>query len=106
MNKHPEKIPSGLRGLLKFLNIKKDIDTYHIGFVIGPRINAGGRIASPYDSLYSLLHSGEKQIKHLEKLEGINTERRAMQERMFKDAESNVCLDDSMITIASEDFHE
>lgn len=106
MNRHPDKIPSGLRGLLSFLNIKKDIDTYHIGFVIGPRINAGGRIASPYDSLYSLLHSGEKQIKHLEKLEWINTERRAMQERMFKDAESNICLDDSMITIASEDFHE
>ena len=106
MNRHPEKIPSWLRGLLKFLNIQKDIDTFHIGYVIGPRINAGWRIASPYDSLYSLLHSGEKQLAHLEKLEWINTERRAMQERMFKEAESTISLDDHMLTIASEEFHE
>ena len=106
MNRQPESIPSGLRGLLKFLNIQKEIDTFHIGFVIGPRINAGGRIASPYDSLYSLLHSGEKQLAHLEKLESINTERRAMQERMFKEAEASVCSDDAILTIASEDFHE
>ena len=106
MNRHPEKIPSGLRWLLKFLNIQKDIDTFHIGFVIGPRINAGWRIASPYDSLYSLLHSGEKQLAHLEKLEWINTERRAMQERMFKEAENTISLDDHMLTIASEEFHE
>jgi len=31
--------------------LKGKIDTFHIGFVIGPRINAGGRIESPYDSL-------------------------------------------------------
>jgi hypothetical protein len=37
--------------------------------VIGPRINAGGRIESPYDSLNILLHSGEKQIEYLDKIE-------------------------------------
>jgi single-stranded DNA-specific DHH superfamily exonuclease len=58
------------------LNIQKEVDTFHIGYVIGPRINAGGRIASPYDSLNSLLYSGEKQLEYLTTLEGINTERK------------------------------
>ena len=51
MNYHPDLLPKGLQGFLNFLNLKGKIDTFHIGFVIGPRINAGGRIESPYDSL-------------------------------------------------------
>ena len=106
INKFPERIPSSLRGLLKFLNIQKEVDTFHIGYVIGPRINAGGRIASPYDSLNSLLYSGEKQIEYLTTLEGINTERKWMQDQMFKNAENTVDLDQRILTIASENFHE
>lgn len=30
MNRHPEKIPTSLKGLLSFLNLQKDIDTFHI----------------------------------------------------------------------------
>jgi hypothetical protein len=29
-----------------------------------------------------------------------------MQERMFKEAENTISLDDHMLTIASEEFHE
>lgn len=106
INKNHEHIPSSLKWFLKYLNIKKNVDTFHIGFVIGPRINAGGRIESPYDSLNILLHSGEKQIEYLDKIEWINTERRKMQEEAFKKAESMVILDDKMIIAADKDFHE
>ena len=40
MNYHPDLLPKGLQGFLNFLNLKGKIDTFHIGFVIGPRINA------------------------------------------------------------------
>jgi len=44
INHHPDQMPKSLQGFLNFLNLKGNIDTFHIGFVIGPRINAGGRI--------------------------------------------------------------
>lgn len=99
-------LPESLRGFLEFLNIKWTIDTYHIWYIIGPRINAGGRIKSPYESLYSLLYSGEKQLEYLEKLELINTERRQMQETMFKQAENMLDLEKKILIVFHEDFHE
>ena len=106
LNNQKSKIPSSLRWFLSFLNIKQPIDTYHIGYVIWPRINAGWRMTSPYDSLYSLLYSGEKQIPYLENLEQINTERRSIQEQMFKLAEQNIDLDKKFLVVHSEEFHE
>jgi len=63
-------------------------------------------MTSPYDSLYSLLYSGEKQIPYLENLEQINTERRSIQEQMFKLAEQNIDLDKKFLVVHSEEFHE
>lgn len=99
-------LPESLKWFLEFLNIKWVIETYHIGFIIWPRINAGGRIKSPYDSLYSLLYSGAKQLEYLENLELINTERRKMQERMFKEAESMINLEKKILIAFDEEFHE
>jgi len=74
--------------------------------LIGPRINAGGRIKSPYDSLNALLYSGEQQIKYLENLDSINEERKQMQEDMFKMAEEMLDLEQKFLFCAHEDFHE
>ena len=101
-----KQLPASLKWFLDFLNIKWKIETYHIWFIIWPRINAGGRIKSPYDSLYSLLYSWEKQLAYLENLELINTERRKMQERMFKEAESMIDLSKKILIAFHEDFHE
>ncbi len=56
------------KGLKKMLQNIDLIDTYTIGFFIGPRLNAAGRIASPYPSLDLLLGKPEK----LELLEKFN----------------------------------
>lgn len=106
MNSRHKDLPSSIKGFLDYLGIKDAIDTYHIGFLIGPRINAGGRIKSPYESLYALLCSGEQQLQHLENLEKINTERKAMQEEMIKKAETIVDLSKKFLFIADEEFHE
>jgi len=99
-------LPESLKGFLEFLHIKWTIETYHIWFIIWPRINAGWRIKSPYDSLYALLYSGEKQLEYLDNLELINTERRKIQERMFKEAEAMINLDKKMLVAFHEEFHE
>ncbi|MCX6824700.1 MAG: single-stranded-DNA-specific exonuclease RecJ [candidate division SR1 bacterium] len=101
-----KNIPESLKGFLDYLNIKGGIESYHIGFIIGPRINAGGRMGSPYDSLHVLLYSGEKQLAYLDKLELINTERRKIQENMFKEAEGMLDLDKKMLIAFHEEFHE
>lgn len=40
INRERHKIPPALDQMLKFLKITTDVESYHIGFVIGPRINA------------------------------------------------------------------
>ena len=87
-------MPKSLMGFLSALNLKENVDTYHIGFMIGPRINAGGRIESPYDSLRILLCETADQMQYIEKIENINTERRRLQDKAFKIAEKKVNPDD------------
>ena len=41
INSNRNGIPKSLKGLLDYLKITKPIDSFHIGFMIGPRINAG-----------------------------------------------------------------
>jgi single-stranded-DNA-specific exonuclease len=50
----------GLRALLDVCGLSgKEIDGYHIGFVIGPRINAAGRMSTPDIAARLLLASDE-----------------------------------------------
>ncbi len=105
MNNHKSMLPTTLIGILDFLKLT-NIDTFHIGFMIGPRINAWWRIDSPYKSLHTLLHQGEKQKKSLEELEEINTERRKMQENMYKMAEKIIDLEEKILIAEHEEFHE
>ncbi len=52
---HPY-VPKSLKGLLEFFNLhKKDINSTDIGFMIGPRLNAAGRMLSAYEAFYALL---------------------------------------------------
>lgn len=99
-------MPKGLAGFLNYLNLKGNVDTFHIGFVIGPRINAGGRIESPQDSLRILLCETTDQIQYIEKIEAINTERRRLQDKAFRLAEKNLDADQRFLYVCDADFHE
>jgi single-stranded-DNA-specific exonuclease len=106
INHTPERLPPSLKGFLSYLNIKNPIDTYHIGFMIGPRINAGGRMESPYDSLNILLHEGEQQLAFLQKIDAINNERRKIQEQGVKIAETMINPEANILIAYGEEFHE
>lgn len=106
MNRHPDNLPKCLQWFLSYLNIKSPIDTYHIWFVIGPRINAWWRIQSPYDSLNVFLHEWEEQIQFLDKMDAINQERKRIQDEWFKIAEKLVDVDAPILIAESPDFHE
>jgi single-stranded-DNA-specific exonuclease len=58
LSKGPHRV--GLRSLLDVCGlIGKEIDSYHIGFVLAPRVNAAGRMSSPDIAARLLLASDE-----------------------------------------------
>lgn len=77
----------GIEALVKNAKIDQEMSSYHIGFVLGPRINAAGRIHSPDIALEMLLSSSprhaDRQAKILEKA---NKERQAIEEMIRVEA--------------------
>ena len=58
LSKGPHKI--GLRALLEVCGLTgKEIDSYHIGFVLAPRVNAAGRMSTPDIAARLLLASDD-----------------------------------------------
>lgn len=106
INYQKHKIPKSLKWFLEFTKIKGAVESYHFGFVIWPRINAWGRITSPYDSLNILLHTWEDQIKYMQKIEDINTERKKLQEKAIKIATKLINIEEKIIIACDEEFHE
>src|SRR6187402_1813216 len=76
----PHKV--GLRSLLDVCGLTgKEIDSYHIGFVIGPRVNAAGRMSTPDIAARLLLASDEGMAAEARELaEQLNTENVRRQE--------------------------
>ncbi len=87
------------------------ITAYHIGFVLGPCINATGRLDTARRALRLLLAEDEKEAGELaEELYGLNASRKEMTERGFKEAmdliETTNLKDDKVLVIYLEDCHE
>jgi single-stranded-DNA-specific exonuclease len=101
-----KNIPESLVNFLDYLKINDPIDTYHIWFLIAPRLNAGGRVMTPYESLYTLLYTGEKQLEYLKNLDALNEKRKKMQDEIVKSAEKQIAHDDQVIIVGGADFHE
>lgn len=100
---------AGLRYLFELLAIPlSEINTYHLGYVIGPRINAGGRIGT--SSLgTSLLVSDEDNPKLSEwgqKLHSLNEERKLLQALVLQEANDQVNANDHGIVVSSTDWHQ
>lgn len=106
INQRRSHIAPALRQFLEYLNIK-EIDTYHVGFMIWPRLNATGRMDDAMQGLESLLTSHpEKQRHQLGKIEELNNERRKVQQQMVTEANGLINIDKLLLVAASENFHE
>lgn len=70
------------------------IDTYSVGFQIGPRLNAPGRIEHAAESFFLLISQNQKEARMLaEKLDSINRRRQQELDRVLKEAREKVCRD-------------
>jgi len=72
----------------------ENIDTYSVGFQIGPRLNAPGRMDHANESFYLLTSKNKKEANVLaEKLDLINRARQNELERVLKEAKTKVSRD-------------
>lgn len=100
----------GLNELIKVSGLNlSDIDSYHLGYILGPRINAAGRIGSPIDAV-KLLVSDNSQVcaKIADILNETNFERQYMTETGFNEAVNIIgeSSNEKILFVASEDWHE
>ena len=100
----------GLNELIKVSGLNlSDIDSYHLGYILGPRINAAGRIGSPIDAV-KLLVSDNNQVcaRIADILNETNFERQYMTETGFNEAVNIIgeSTNEKILFVASEDWHE
>jgi len=82
---------AGLRALIEVAGIKQEIDCYHLGFMIGPRLNAAGRLSSAHTALDLLLsETAEKAGPLARELDAANRERREIEDVIRKAAEQEI----------------
>lgn len=101
----------GLRTLIKCLELEgKDITSYHVGFLIGPSMNATGRLDTAKKGLELLLSEDESKAQILaEEMVALNRDRKLMTEQGKKAASDMVCeqcKDDTVLVLYLPTLHE
>ena len=82
----------GLRKLIARCELNPEaLSAYHIGFVIGPCLNAGGRLESAKLGLSMLLETGEESAEAAaERLKALNDRRKQMTEEGIRAASAEI----------------
>jgi single-stranded-DNA-specific exonuclease len=113
LSKGPHKV--GLRALLDVAGLTgKTIDSYHIAFMLAPRVNAAGRMSTPDIATRLLLAADEgmaAEVRELaERLESENTRRRQEEQDILAQARKAVESDPeigsrSVLVVAGDGWH-
>lgn len=91
----------GLRTLIEAAGITGPVDTYHIGFMIGPRINAAGRLGNADAALELVLTEQEPRARVLaQQLDEASRKRQEIEDKIVSEA----CEDLDRRFDASRDF--
>lgn len=104
----------GLREICDLAALNEEPNSYHLGFIIGPRINAGGRIGKSDLGATILSSEDEEQIQAIAKeLEFLNKQRKEIEvlalEEAVKSLESGAdgfSKNDSVIFAVSKNWHQ
>ena len=104
----------GLHALMEVADVTgKKLNTNHLGYKIGPRLNATGRIASASKGVQLLITEDENLAKNIaQELNAENDNRKDMENRMVEEANEEYYKlrakrggDMSSIIVASENWH-
>ncbi|MFP3545841.1 single-stranded-DNA-specific exonuclease RecJ [Rhizobium sp. SIMBA_035] len=103
---------AGLAALFRKASLSGPVTPYHFGFLVGPRINAGGRIgdAALGSRLLTLDDAGEAETI-AQKLDELNRDRQVMEAAMLQEAEAEAMAEygdgqgASVIVTARDKWH-
>ncbi len=86
----------GLKILKNICGIETNLNTYHLGYVLGPRINAGGRVGKCSHGANLLLSKDPKKVFIIaSELENFNKERKCIEKDMLAKIEKKIVVDPS-----------
>lgn len=107
----PRTAKIGLQELLKITGLKGEITPYHIGFILGPRINASGRISEARKGAQLLLTEDKEEAQALaQELDILNQTRQAIEEEHLKEAtlaaERIDLSKNKILVLANKNWHE
>lgn len=104
---------AGLRALADSARLDEAPSTYSLGFILGPRINAGGRVGASGLGARLLATDDEVEARAIAaKLEALNTERKAIEARMLEEAfaRADACLEGApdlpLLFLGAEGWHK
>jgi len=113
LSRGPHKV--GLRALLDVSGLAgKTIDSYHIGFMVAPRVNAAGRMSTPDIAARLLLAADEAMADEVRELalllDGENVKRQGEEAEILAAAKKIVTTDPdvgarSVLVVAGEGWH-
>ena len=102
----------GLAALGRAARIGEPLAAFHLGFMLGPRINAGGRIGDAALGARLLATEDPAEAQQIaETLERLNGERQAMEQQMVAEAKAEADAElaagkgPAVIIAASQDWH-
>ena len=98
----------GLKTLKNICGIESNLSTYHLGYILGPRINAGGRVGRCSHGANLLLSRDSKEIfKIATELESYNKERKLIESAMLKKIENTIVIDSNepVIVLSGHNWH-
>jgi single-stranded-DNA-specific exonuclease len=99
----------GLKTLMDVCKVDSNLSIYHLGYVLGPRINAGGRVGKSSHGANLLLNSNSKDVfKIAIELNEYNKERQLLEkdllEKVLKEGRANV--KDPVLILKGTNWHE
>jgi len=103
---------AGIAALVRASRIGEPVSTFHLGFLLGPRINAGGRIGdAALGSRLLASHDPVEAQKIAETLDRLNGERQVMEQAMLAEARAEADAElaggegPAIIVTASDKWH-
>lgn len=99
----------GLKALMAVTGIEPEqVNARHLGFGLGPRMNAAGRLETAQHALDMLVaRDGLVALEASEKLEELNGKRRGIQDAIFEEAcvQAEELADDRVLVVSSDGWN-
>ncbi len=99
----------GLKTLLDISGIEAHPNVYHVGYLLGPRINAGGRVGKSSHGANLLLNNNPKDVFRLaSELDQFNTERKTLENHVIDKIYNEIKINhnDPVIILSGKNLHE